>query len=329
MKYDVFISYRREGGYDTAKHLYDLLVRDGYKVSFDIDTLRNDDFDIQLLSRIEQCKDFILIVDAHCFDKILDKSIDPKKDWLRCELAHALKHNKNIIPIFLSGVTGFPDGLPEDIVNVTKKNGPEYNRYYFNDFYNTLKKRFLKSKKKSKGKYILLLSLVLFLTYILFNLEIPKPLNGERAQKMEAEVNRAEVLNKFCGTFSIVSPGYLETGITHIYSMQLDPVNSSCEWIEDGIIHITNSKGWCGTMIKGVEVWDIINFSLHKSYKYAIVDMRRVACMFSDGITKTCKLKLELDDYDNIIMTYISGNEAPSPLVQSNGSYGNAIFVRD
>ena len=37
MKYDVFISYRREGGYDTAKHLNDLLVRDGYKVSFDID----------------------------------------------------------------------------------------------------------------------------------------------------------------------------------------------------------------------------------------------------------------------------------------------------
>ena len=43
MKYDIFISYRREGGYDTAKHLNDLLVRDGYRVSFDIDTLRNGD----------------------------------------------------------------------------------------------------------------------------------------------------------------------------------------------------------------------------------------------------------------------------------------------
>ena len=30
MEYDVFISYRREGGYDTAKHLNDLLTRDGY-----------------------------------------------------------------------------------------------------------------------------------------------------------------------------------------------------------------------------------------------------------------------------------------------------------
>ena len=35
-KYDIFISYRRDGGYETAKHLFDLLIRDGYSVSFDI-----------------------------------------------------------------------------------------------------------------------------------------------------------------------------------------------------------------------------------------------------------------------------------------------------
>ena len=52
--FDIFISYRRQGGYDTAKHLNDLLVRDGYRVSFDIDTLRNGDFDVQLLNRIDQ-----------------------------------------------------------------------------------------------------------------------------------------------------------------------------------------------------------------------------------------------------------------------------------
>lgn len=161
MKYDVFISYRREGGYDTAKHLNDLLVRDGYKVSFDIDTLRNGDFDIQLLSRIEECKDFILIVDKHAFDRTLDKNFDSTKDWMRCELAHALKHNKNIIPVFLSGVTGFPEGLPKDIVNVTKKNGPEYNRYYFNDFYETLKKRFL--HKRDKFKYLIVIATILFI----------------------------------------------------------------------------------------------------------------------------------------------------------------------
>lgn len=145
-QYDIFISYRREGGYDTAKHLYDLLTRDGYNVSFDIDTLRNGDFDIQLLSRIEQCRDFILIVDKNAFARTLDPNYNPKNDWLRCELAHALKLDKNIIPVFLSGVSGFPDNLPEDIADVVKKHGPEYNKFYFNDFYDILKKRFLESK---------------------------------------------------------------------------------------------------------------------------------------------------------------------------------------
>ena len=131
MKYDVFISYRRQGGYDTAKHLNDLLSHDGYKVSFDIDTLRSGDFDIQLLERIDQCKDFILIVDEHAFERTLDKTFDKAKDWMRNELAYALKKDKNIIPVFLSGVKGFPEGLPDDIKGVMTKNGPEYNRYYF------------------------------------------------------------------------------------------------------------------------------------------------------------------------------------------------------
>lgn len=33
MKYDIFISYRREGGFEIAKHLNNLLVHDGYEES--------------------------------------------------------------------------------------------------------------------------------------------------------------------------------------------------------------------------------------------------------------------------------------------------------
>lgn len=161
MKYDIFISYRRKGGYDTAKHLNDLLVRDGYNVSFDIDTLRNGDFDAQLLTRIEECKDFILIVDEHAFDRTLDSAFDPKKDWMRCELAQALNLNKNIIPVFLSGVSGFPEGLPEDIASVVKKNGPEFSHYYFDAFYERLRNDFISSKcynvieKRTTKKYVI------------------------------------------------------------------------------------------------------------------------------------------------------------------------------
>lgn len=166
-KYDIFISYRREGGYGTAKHLNDLLIRDGYRVSFDIDTLRNGDFDAQLLTRIEQCKDFILIVDQHCFDRTLDKEFDSSMDWVRCELAHALKHKKNIIPVFLAGVSSFPEGLPDDISEVTKKNGPEYNKYYFDDFYKKLCSRFLSVWSLKKKITFAAISLLLIAGIIL------------------------------------------------------------------------------------------------------------------------------------------------------------------
>lgn len=145
MKYDIFISYRRKGGFETAKHLYDLLSRDGYSVSFDIDTLRNGDFDTALLSRIEECTDFILILNQGAFDRTLDPSFNPVNDWMRNELSHALKHNKNIIPVMLEGFTAFPDNLPADIAKVVRKNGPKYDSYYFDDFYRRMKQQFFET----------------------------------------------------------------------------------------------------------------------------------------------------------------------------------------
>lgn len=137
--YDIFISYRRKGGFETAKHLNDLLIRDGYTVSFDIDTLREGRFDNALLRRIDQCTDFILIVDEHAFDRTLDPHFDSTKDWLRIELAYALKIKKNVIPILLSEVENFPTNLPEDITVVSKYHGPKYQIEYFDNFYEKLK----------------------------------------------------------------------------------------------------------------------------------------------------------------------------------------------
>ena len=151
MAYDIFISYRRKGGYETAKHLYDLLSRDGYSVSFDIDTLRNGDFDVELLKRVEECTDFVLILNQGAFDRTIDPNFDPKKDWLRQELAHALKLGKNVIPIMLSGFTEFPDNLPADVARVQKKNGPKYDQYYFDGFYNKLIDVFLETPKPIKA----------------------------------------------------------------------------------------------------------------------------------------------------------------------------------
>ena len=143
-QYDIFLCYRRKGGFETAKHIFDLLTRDGYRVSFDIDTLRSGDFDTQLLQRIDECTDFIVILNAGAFDRSIDPTFDRNKDWLRIELAYALEKGKNIIPVMLDGFTEFPDKLPDDIAAVKRKNAPPCNHYYFDAFYNKLL-RFLDS----------------------------------------------------------------------------------------------------------------------------------------------------------------------------------------
>ena len=150
-QYDIFLSYRRKGGFETAKHIFDLLTRDGYRVSFDIDTLRSGDFDTQLLQRIDKCTDFIIILNAGAFDRSIDPTFDRNKDWLRIELAYALEKEKNIIPVMLDGFTEFPDNLPDDIAAVKWKNGPKYDHYYFDAFYNKLL-RFLDSKPIAQKK---------------------------------------------------------------------------------------------------------------------------------------------------------------------------------
>ena len=45
----------------------------------------------------------------------------------------------------LAGFDAFPDNLPDDVVRVQKKNGPKYDRYYFDDFYRKLKTVFLET----------------------------------------------------------------------------------------------------------------------------------------------------------------------------------------
>lgn len=138
MIYDIFISYRREGGGATAGRINDMLTADGYSVSFDVDTLREGRFDSQLLERIEQCQDFILVVDKNCFVRTIDPATDPQDDWLWQELSYALKLKKNIIPVLLAGAS-FPKQLPDDIDDVRKIHAPTCVHEYFDSFYSKMK----------------------------------------------------------------------------------------------------------------------------------------------------------------------------------------------
>ena len=127
-QYDIFISYRREGGYDTAQLLYDRLTQMGYRVSFDLETLRGGKFNTQLYRRIEQCSDVLVVMSRDS----LNLRENQEDDWFRLEIAHALKHKKNIVPVFLRDFK-FPQKgeLPEDIVDLVDYQGVTASQEHF------------------------------------------------------------------------------------------------------------------------------------------------------------------------------------------------------
>ena len=143
---DVFISYRRDGGDMAAMYFYRALKDRGYRVFYDLEVLRSGKFDDALLRSIHACTDFVLILSPHA----LDRCIDPN-DWVRAEIAEALRLGKNIIPIMLKDFT-FPDYLPEDIDDVRYQNGLTSTPEYFNESISRVCSRYLLSKPVERKK---------------------------------------------------------------------------------------------------------------------------------------------------------------------------------
>lgn len=138
-KYNIFISYRRDGGESTAKILRDKLESLGYQVFFDVESLRSGDFNTALYSVIDECEDFLLVLSPGALDRCQSED-----DWVRLEIEHALAKDKNIIPIMLRGFS-FPKELPDSIDKLRYKNGIESNYQFFDAFIEKLQS-FLKSK---------------------------------------------------------------------------------------------------------------------------------------------------------------------------------------
>ena len=140
-KYDIFISYRRQGGSETAKHLRDSLTEKGYRVFLDIESLRSGPFNTELYRVIENSKDFLLILPENALDRCVDEN-----DWVRLEIEHAKKCGINVIPILLQGFE-FPETLPESIEFVRTQNGLAANIEYYDAFVKHVEE-FLHSKHR-------------------------------------------------------------------------------------------------------------------------------------------------------------------------------------
>ncbi|MBQ8537792.1 MAG: BspA family leucine-rich repeat surface protein [Clostridia bacterium] len=149
MKNDIFISYRRDGGDITAMYIYQALKERGYDVFYDLEVLRAGKFNEALLESIRICQDFVLVLSPHALDRCSDEN-----DWVRKEIAEALRLKKNIVPILLNGFV-FPEHLPQEIDDIRYQNGLSATTEYFQESMNRLCSRYLKAKPhKKKGKAI-------------------------------------------------------------------------------------------------------------------------------------------------------------------------------
>ena len=148
-KYQIFISYRRDGGEDLARLLEYKLTDRGFKVFFDVESLRSGAFNKALFEKIAECTDVVVVLPPHG----LDRCSDPN-DWVRLEISRALELNKNVIPIMMRNFT-FPETLPEDIDNLRNMNGINASNEFFEAIIEKLVSQLLHSKPFNSDEQLL------------------------------------------------------------------------------------------------------------------------------------------------------------------------------
>ncbi len=119
-KYDIFISYRRDGGINSAVALHSTLLQMNYRAFLDVNNLQSGKFDDALYDVIDHCTDFLLVLSPHALERCNEKD-----DWVRKEVERALQMNKNIIPIICDGGDVnelFTNAVPEDMKELLRYN---------------------------------------------------------------------------------------------------------------------------------------------------------------------------------------------------------------
>ena len=111
MKYDVFISYRREGGKEYARLLKPELEKRGFTVFLDFDELNDGVFDQRIKDAISASPVFLLILSRGALDRCVNDG-----DWVREEILHAESCHCHIIPVeFDKSFREMPATIPDPI----------------------------------------------------------------------------------------------------------------------------------------------------------------------------------------------------------------------
>lgn len=128
----IFINYRRDDAPGVAGRLFDYLAtRFSHDDLFmDVDAMKPGmDFARQLDHQVAQCRVLLAVIGPHWFDakdKTGARRLDSDKDYVRAELASALKRDIAVIPILVDGaVLPAEDSLSDDLKPLARRHALE------------------------------------------------------------------------------------------------------------------------------------------------------------------------------------------------------------
>lgn len=164
-KYDIFISYRRDGGAQYARILQLELEKRGYKVFLDYEELTDGIFGDNIKEAIREAPIFMMVLSAHYLDRCKNEG-----DWVREEILQAINQQKHFVPINPdNSFDGTPADIPQDIKQVV--NSHQHSDVNFGQLLGASIDRLVKdrvskhvkshSKKKKKRVGIVVISCVL------------------------------------------------------------------------------------------------------------------------------------------------------------------------
>ncbi len=128
----IFINYRRDDAPGVAGRLYDHLARSFShgEIFIDVDAIKPGlDFVKQLDAQVSQCDAVLAVIGPHWLTAADDKGkrrLDGDRDYVRIEIASALKRDIPVIPILIDGAAmPTEEDLPEDLASLARRHALE------------------------------------------------------------------------------------------------------------------------------------------------------------------------------------------------------------
>lgn len=159
--YDVFISYRKDGGSELADLVRSNLLLRGYareRIFLDTHSLSSGDFREKISQAVQASANLVLIVSKDCFKDLSEDSA------FLFEIKTALESGVNIVPVCFSGPEELSsEFLPDIAVKSFRSNAVIYSHDYQQASFDRLKSFLVTARKPFPWRTLLMVAAVLVL----------------------------------------------------------------------------------------------------------------------------------------------------------------------